>query len=44
MLSICFNHMATVASPFRSGVFYFPAKLFKFVKFSSYVKRKKNKV
>ena len=29
MLSLCFNHVATVAGPFRSSVFHFPAKLSK---------------
>jgi len=27
MLSLCFNHVAIVASPFRSSVFHFLAKL-----------------
>jgi len=27
MLSLCFNHVATVASPFRSSVFHFLTKL-----------------
>ena len=27
MLSLCFSHVATVASPFRSSVFHFSAKL-----------------
>jgi len=29
MLALCFNHVAAVASPFRSSVFYFLAKLSK---------------
>jgi len=29
MLSLCFNHVTTVASPFRSSVFHFLAKQFK---------------
>ena len=29
MLSFCFNHVATVASPFRSSVFHLQAKLSK---------------
>jgi len=29
MLSLYFNHVATVASPFRSSVFHFLTKLFK---------------
>jgi len=29
MLSLCFNRVATVVSPFRSSVFHFLAKLFK---------------
>jgi len=29
MLSLCFNHVATIASPFRSSVFHFLAKLSK---------------
>ena len=30
MLSLCFSHMATVASPFRSSIFHFLAKFLKF--------------
>jgi len=29
MLSLCFSHVATIASPFRSSVFHFLAKLSK---------------
>jgi len=29
MLSLCFNHVATVATPFRSSVFYLLVKLSK---------------
>ena len=29
MLSLCFSHLVTVASPFRSSVFHFLAKLSK---------------
>jgi len=29
MLSLCFNHVATIVSPFRSSVFHFLAKLSK---------------
>ena len=43
MLSLCFSHVAIVASPFRSSVFRFLAKLLKFARFS-HVKKKHNEI
>jgi len=43
MLSLCFNHVATVASPFRSSVYSISwLNVLKSVRFSSHVKRKQS--
>ena len=45
MLSVCFSHAVTVASPFRSSVFHFLAKLSRICEiFFPHVKRNKIKL
>ena len=44
MLSLCFNHVAAVASPFRSSVFYFLAKLSKISEISFSCEKKTMKL
>jgi len=44
MLSLCFSHVATVASPFRFSVFHFLAKLSKICEIFFSCKKKNNEV